>query len=266
MPPLPNPRCARSTYRRRVSRIRQVSELRFLLSRRWIGFALFVVVLAAVCIRLGFWQIHRLEHRLDNNTLVTRHLAADPVPLVDRARPGEEVDEQSEWTRVRATGTYDVEHEVDRDVHDPRRRTRRGRRDAAGDAGRLGGPGRPRLAGRRRTRSRTAGERARSPAGAGHRHWAGCARTAGPATTRFEPHDGQVRAISSTGMASSVPYDARRRLPRTCAARNRAPRQSLALEPRPELGQGPHFFYALQWWFFGGLAVFGLVLVRVGRS
>jgi cytochrome oxidase assembly protein ShyY1 len=33
--------------------------------------------------------------------------------------------------------------------------------------------------------------------------------------------------------------------------------EALALEPRPELGQGPHFFYALQWWFFGGLAVFG---------
>ncbi len=25
----------------------------------------------------------------------------------------------------------------------------------------------------------------------------------------------------------------------------------------PELGNGPHFFYGLQWWFFGVLAVFG---------
>jgi hypothetical protein len=31
----------------------------------------------------------------------------------------------------------------------------------------------------------------------------------------------------------------------------------LALEPEPDLGQGPHFFYALQWWFFGGLALVG---------
>ncbi len=25
----------------------------------------------------------------------------------------------------------------------------------------------------------------------------------------------------------------------------------------PDLGNGPHFFYGLQWWFFGVLAVFG---------
>ena len=25
----------------------------------------------------------------------------------------------------------------------------------------------------------------------------------------------------------------------------------------PDLGEGPHFFYGLQWWFFGLLAVFG---------
>ena len=72
-----------------------------------------------------------------------------------------------------------------------------------------------------------------------------------------EPLDGQVRAISSTGMASSVPYDL---VSGYLNLRSQEPpaATSLALEPRPELGQGPHFFYALQWWFFGGLAVFGL--------
>ena len=33
----------------------------------------------------------------------------------------------------------------------------------------------------------------------------------------------------------------------------------LRLEPVPDLGGGPHFFYGLQWWFFGGLAVLGFV-------
>jgi cytochrome oxidase assembly protein ShyY1 len=57
-------------------------------------------------------------------------------------------------------------------------------------------------------------------------------------------------------MASSVPY--------TLAGgylnlRTQQPAATtpLALEPRPELGQGPHFFYALQWWFFAALAVVG---------
>ena len=70
------------------------------------------------------------------------------------------------------------------------------------------------------------------------------------------PIDGQIRAISSIGMAKSVPYDLtngylnlRTQDPLTTKA--------LALEPKPELGQGPHFFYGLQWMFFALLATVG---------
>jgi cytochrome oxidase assembly protein ShyY1 len=37
------------------------------------------------------------------------------------------------------------------------------------------------------------------------------------------------------------------------------PSPETPLEPAelPDLGNGPHFFYGLQWWFFGLLAVFG---------
>ena len=33
--------------------------------------------------------------------------------------------------------------------------------------------------------------------------------------------------------------------------------QPLAPAELPELDNGPHFFYGLQWWFFGLLALFG---------
>jgi cytochrome oxidase assembly protein ShyY1 len=72
-----------------------------------------------------------------------------------------------------------------------------------------------------------------------------------------EPLDGQVRAISSVGMASYVSRDLVDGY-LNLRSQNPPAATSLALEPKPELGQGPHFFYALQWWFFGGLAVFGL--------
>ncbi len=36
-----------------------------------------------------------------------------------------------------------------------------------------------------------------------------------------------------------------------------APAQALAKAELPDLSNGPHFFYGLQWWFFGLLAVFG---------
>ena len=41
--------------------------------------------------------------------------------------------------------------------------------------------------------------------------------------------------------------------------RSEDPAPGTALEPveLPELNNGPHFFYGLQWWFFGVLAIFG---------
>ena len=35
------------------------------------------------------------------------------------------------------------------------------------------------------------------------------------------------------------------------------PAEPLAPAEEPDLPKGPHFFYGLQWWFFGALAVFG---------
>ena len=36
-----------------------------------------------------------------------------------------------------------------------------------------------------------------------------------------------------------------------------APDTKLESAELPELDNGPHFFYGLQWWFFGLLAIFG---------
>ena len=35
------------------------------------------------------------------------------------------------------------------------------------------------------------------------------------------------------------------------------PQQALVPVELPDLGEGPHFFYGLQWWFFAALALFG---------
>jgi len=41
--------------------------------------------------------------------------------------------------------------------------------------------------------------------------------------------------------------------------RSESPEPAEALMPveMPEMNNGPHFFYGLQWWFFGALAIFG---------
>ena len=242
---------ARANYRHLVPQ----SQLSFLLSRRWIGFALFVVVLAGVCFRLGQWQMDRLEERRDDNEVISRHLAEDPVPLPTVLGPGDDVDDALEWTRVRATGTYDVEHEVTVTFT-----TRDGAPGVDVVTPLVLQDGSAILVDRGWLATQNNAERpenvpAPPPGNVTVTGW--LRQNSGADDHAVEPADGQVRAISSDGMASSVPYDL---VSGYLNLRSQEPpaATSLELEPRPELGQGPHFFYGLQWWFFAALALFGL--------
>jgi cytochrome oxidase assembly protein ShyY1 len=67
---------------------------------------------------------------------------------------------------------------------------------------------------------------------------------------------GSTRAISSVEIGKTVDYplyagflDAQSETP--------PPADEVQRTELPDLGEGPHFFYGLQWWFFGALAVFG---------
>ena len=231
-------------------------QLTFLLSRRWIGFAIFVVVLAGVCVRMGLWQFDRLQQRLDGNDVTAQHLAAEPVPLGTVLRPGAKVDQAIEWTHVRVSGVYDVEHQVTVkfltrdgapgvDVVTPLTLT-----DGTAilvDRGWL------------QTQNTTAKPTNVPAPPSGQVTVTGWLRPdSGADDEAVRPVNGQVRAISSAGLAASVPGDL---YGGYLNLRSQQPTAgtSLAPEPRPELGQGPHFFYALQWWFFGLLALLGYV-------
>ena len=67
------------------------------------------------------------------------------------------------------------------------------------------------------------------------------------------PVDGQVRAIASSGLAQYVGRDL---LPGFLNLQKPAT-DGLSPEPRPHVGHALNFFYALQWWFFAGLALVG---------
>ncbi len=87
-------------------------SLGFLVSRRWILFAIVVALLAYAAWLLGEWQFHRLEDRKASNTIVERNEDAPPAPVSDVLAPGRAVDEQDEWRVVEATGTYAVDDTV----------------------------------------------------------------------------------------------------------------------------------------------------------
>ncbi|MFF3544660.1 SURF1 family protein [Streptomyces platensis] len=85
---------------------------RFLLSRQWVILTLVGLVLIPVMIKLGYWQLHRHQHKVAQNQLIARSLAADPVPVSTLTAPGRELPRRDMWRTVTATGTYDTAHEV----------------------------------------------------------------------------------------------------------------------------------------------------------
>ncbi|MFE0189951.1 SURF1 family protein [Streptomyces sp. NPDC058989] len=85
---------------------------RFLLSRQWVILTLVGLVLIPVMIKLGYWQLHRHEHKVAQNQLIAASLAAEPVPVTDLTAPGRDLPRREMWRTVTATGTYDTAHEV----------------------------------------------------------------------------------------------------------------------------------------------------------
>jgi surfeit locus 1 family protein len=71
-----------------------------------------VVLLAAVFVRLGFWQLHRLEERRTTNTVSLARLEAEPMSLETLlASIGDDL-ESSQYRRVNLSGVYDTSQEV----------------------------------------------------------------------------------------------------------------------------------------------------------
>jgi len=86
-----------------------MARLRFLLTPRWLGLLAFALLVAAACVRLGIWQLDRLEQRRALNAEIRRGLAAPPAALESLA--GADATDLA-YRRVEVTGTYDPEREV----------------------------------------------------------------------------------------------------------------------------------------------------------
>ncbi|MFE9094903.1 SURF1 family protein [Streptomyces sp. NPDC007264] len=85
---------------------------RFLLSRQWVILTLVALALIPTMIELGFWQLHRHEHRVALNKVIADSLAAKPVPAESLTSPGARVPHRDLYRRVTARGTFDTTHEV----------------------------------------------------------------------------------------------------------------------------------------------------------
>ncbi|MGW1467472.1 SURF1 family cytochrome oxidase biogenesis protein [Streptomyces sp. NPDC002308] len=85
---------------------------RFLLTRQWVLVTLLVLVLIPTMVELGFWQLHRHQHKVAQNALIARNLSAAPEPVQRLTSPGHIVPRADYWRTVSARGTFDTAHEV----------------------------------------------------------------------------------------------------------------------------------------------------------
>jgi cytochrome oxidase assembly protein ShyY1 len=221
-------------------------------SRRWAVFAVVVLLLTYAAYLLGQWQFHRLHDREATNAQVRTNLRADPAPVAQLLRPGRGPRVADEWRRVRATGTYQPDASVV-----IRYQTRDGNSgaDIVTPLRTVEGP--LLVVDRGWVATGNVGsDRVDAPAPPAGRvtvtGWVRVDATGDAATVT----DGSARAISSREIARTVAgpvyggfVDAESETPR--------PATALVHAELPDLGNGPHFFYGLQWWFFGALAVFG---------
>ena len=224
---------------------------RFLLSRRWLGFAVFVLVIAGLSIRLGTWQWDRLDRRQLSNERVTELLKQEPLDVAGFT-PGPD----AEWTRLTATGRYLSEATLT-----VKFTVREGSAGAEVVTPLLLPDGTAVLVDRGWLKTDRSGKRPTNiPAAPSGQvtviGWWHPDNGAGSNATR--PEEGQIRAISSRALTPRAGADLRRGY-LSLTEQSPKPGDELLLATPPDLGSGPHFFYGLQWWFFAGLAIVGYV-------
>jgi cytochrome oxidase assembly protein ShyY1 len=236
-----------------------MGSFRFLLSRRWSLFALAIVVVAGATWWLGRWQFSRLEERHAKNDTVAANAHHDPVPVEDVLEVGRPVPADREWTLVTATGVYDDT------VITWRYRSGKdgsGRDDVPGidtviplrttdgtmllvDRGFIALPTNAEL-----DYDPFGGQRDREVTVTGY------VRADGTGSSTALDDAWGTRALSSKVYADKTgepTYGGWVHL----ASETPEPTSYLELSGPPEPSNGPHFFYGLQWWFFGVLALFG---------
>jgi cytochrome oxidase assembly protein ShyY1 len=220
---------------------------------RWAGLVVFVVVLAVVFVSLGQWQLDRLEQRRARNEATLANVNKPVRPLAEVFTGI--ISDSDQWQRVEARGTFDTEHQFV-----VRYRNNAGAkgyevvtplRTSAGvvlvDRGFVEANARqiPRIP-------------PPPPSGEvtviGHVRRNEQGRRA--ATT---PVDGQMRLINSDAVAAVLGYPL---LNGYIGLLEVTPAQSGGFVPveLPEISEGPHFWYAVQWFLFTGIAVAGIVI------
>jgi len=222
---------------------------------RWLGLLVFVVVLGGIFVRLGEWQIHRLEQRKESNAVVVAHENNPVIPLAQRGY-GVILD-GDQWQRVTLTGTFDASHQLE-----IRYRSNDGATGTEVVTPLRTSAGRTVLIDRGFI-VRPAGEAPPAtlpapPSGTvtlmGHLR-----RSENGSSEAITPALGAVRLINAPAISAWLGADV---VNGYIGLLEVTPAQDGPFIPvvTPTLDEGPHFWYAVQWFMFTAIAVTGLVV------
>jgi cytochrome oxidase assembly protein ShyY1 len=225
--------------------------------RLWVRWALliaFVALLGTAFVNLGEWQLERLHSRRDRN-VATVHNEQQAV------RPWSEVftrtiTDADQWQRVIATGTFDADHQYvlryrssgDTDGYEVVTPLRTSEGTVLVDRGIV-----------------SLSNGARIPAAAPVPP-AGVVTVVGHVRRDEEgkrsarvPVDGSMRLVDSQAIAATLPYPV---ADGYIGLLTVDPPQSGGFKPiaLPEISDGPHFWYAVQWFMFAGIGLLGIVV------
>jgi cytochrome oxidase assembly protein ShyY1 len=221
---------------------------------RWALLIIFVAVLGVVFVNLGQWQLDRLAQRKERNatTITNEQKPVQPYEQVF-TRP---ITDADQWQRVEARGTFDAQHQFvvryrsngDADGYEVVTPLRTATGAVLVDRGFIPlerGTQIPSVAPAPPTGEVTV---------VGHVRRDEKGRRA--ATT---PVGNQMRLINSETIAATLAYPIASGYIGLLTVQ---PEQQGGFQPikLPELSEGPHFWYALQWFMFTAVAAAGIVV------
>jgi cytochrome oxidase assembly protein ShyY1 len=221
---------------------------------RWSLLIIFVAVLGVVFVAMGEWQLDRLAQRRERNATT---IANEQSPV----RPYEQVythpiTDADQWQRVEARGTFDANHQFivryrsngNLDGYEVVTPLQTASGVVLVDRGFIPVP----------RGAQIPSAAPAPPTGevtvVGH-----VRRNEKGRRAAITPVDNQMRLINSDAIATTLPYPIKSGYIGLLAVQ---PEQAGGFQPirLPDLSEGPHFWYAVQWFMFTAIGVAGIVV------
>lgn len=222
---------------------------------RWTALIIFVVVLGTAFIFLGRWQLNRLHERRANNAVIRTNEAAAVAPLTTVA--DKPITQQQEYRRVKVTGTFEPRNQLiiryrsngDAEGYEvvTVMKTSQGRRVPI-DRGFI------------ETRDKGDIPDSVSAPPSGKVTLIGRARTSESGKTGATvPVNGHARLINADKISDWIDHPVVDGY-LDVVSMHPADTGDFQQIKLPELSDGPHFWYAVQWFMFAGIGATGVVV------